>query len=449
MRRLALLALAAAVMAACASSPSAPGPQARAPEPAEETRPSEAWADVAEAWSAHARSYPDEELDAYVHDVGMRVAQRSERPDLAWTFQVLDSTDINAHSLRDRHVAVTRGLLAHLESEAELAAVLAHEISHVVCRHTSPTADAWLPEWFEPFDPGLDRDPLDERQADQMAASLLARTQYPPRAIFEALRSLRRIPSPGQRLFHEDPTSDADETDRLLVRTARAALVTADAPSRPWGRARYLARVDGLPVGPDPRAGALRDGRFVVPWAEIAFDLPPGLEAAHELHLLSLAEPETGAVVILMPATRELTDPGSDIATMMSDVRVGTMHGVTVRSGDYRGPESGAGRMAVLDADGARFLLMSGGRTPEAVARSRELHRAVLLGLSRRVGPPIPTARLRIVANDGGLPTAESRGSCPEGTDLELSVHLNDPSSTARRLQPGRVKCAVRDESLR
>jgi len=49
------------------------------------------------------------------------------------------------------------------------------------------------------------------------------------------------------------------------------------------------------------------------------------------------------------------------------------------------------------------------------------------------------------VPGDEGPPTAEALGSCPVDTDLQLSARLNDGSSTARRLGPSRVKCAVRD----
>ncbi len=74
-------------------------------------------------------------LEAYVGKVGLWVALQSERPDLPWRFAVLDDDDVNAFAAPGGYVFVTRGLLARLHSEAELAGVLGHEIAHVVLKH--------------------------------------------------------------------------------------------------------------------------------------------------------------------------------------------------------------------------------------------------------------------------------------------------------------------------
>lgn len=79
--------------------------------------------------------YPDAQLQAYVQQVGDRVARYSHRPDLVFIFTVIDSPDLNAFALPGGYIYVHRGLLAYLGSEAELAAVLAHEIGHVTARH--------------------------------------------------------------------------------------------------------------------------------------------------------------------------------------------------------------------------------------------------------------------------------------------------------------------------
>ena len=80
--------------------------------------------------------YPDGDLQAYVQELGEELAARSERPDLPWTFRVLDDPVINAFALPGGYIYVTRGLLAYLDSEAELAGVLGHEIGHVTARHS-------------------------------------------------------------------------------------------------------------------------------------------------------------------------------------------------------------------------------------------------------------------------------------------------------------------------
>ena len=79
--------------------------------------------------------YEDEALQQYVNGVGQRIAAVSHRPELQYTFTVLDSADVNAFALPGGFVYITRGIMAYLNSEAELAAVLGHEIGHVTARH--------------------------------------------------------------------------------------------------------------------------------------------------------------------------------------------------------------------------------------------------------------------------------------------------------------------------
>lgn len=81
--------------------------------------------------------YDDERLSTVVGEVGAKLATQSERPELPWTFRVLDDPTVNAFALPGGFVYVTRGLLVHLRSKDELAAVLGHEIGHVTARHTN------------------------------------------------------------------------------------------------------------------------------------------------------------------------------------------------------------------------------------------------------------------------------------------------------------------------
>ena len=78
--------------------------------------------------------YDDERLQQYVNEIGQRVAAKSDRPDITYTFTVLDNDQVNAFA-DSGYIYVFRGLLAHLSSEAELAATLGHEIGHVTARH--------------------------------------------------------------------------------------------------------------------------------------------------------------------------------------------------------------------------------------------------------------------------------------------------------------------------
>ena len=78
----------------------------------------------------------DPELQSYVANIGKRMAAKSERPNLPWEFHVVNDASVNAFALPGGHIYVTRGLLGSMNSEAELATVLGHEIGHVTARHS-------------------------------------------------------------------------------------------------------------------------------------------------------------------------------------------------------------------------------------------------------------------------------------------------------------------------
>jgi predicted Zn-dependent protease len=93
--------------------------------------------------------HPDANLQRYVNRVGKWVALHSSRADLPWHFGVIEGDSINAFAMPGGSVLVSHGLIKRLATEAELAAVLAHEVAHVVLRHqlsaiqSSLNSDAW------------------------------------------------------------------------------------------------------------------------------------------------------------------------------------------------------------------------------------------------------------------------------------------------------------------
>ena len=78
---------------------------------------------------------PNEALQQYVNSLGQKLATQSHRANPQWTFTVLDSPEINAFATPGGYVYVTRGLLAYLDDESELAGVLGHEIGQIGRAH--------------------------------------------------------------------------------------------------------------------------------------------------------------------------------------------------------------------------------------------------------------------------------------------------------------------------
>ena len=93
-------------------------------------------ADVAKSAEQQFGLVDDAELQAYVHRLGMQLAEASERPELPWSFKVVDDPTPNAFAAPGGYIYITRGLLALMHNEAELVSVLGHEIGHVTARHS-------------------------------------------------------------------------------------------------------------------------------------------------------------------------------------------------------------------------------------------------------------------------------------------------------------------------
>ena len=156
--------------------------------------------------------YDNAELQAYINRVGQKLATQGDRPNLVYHFTVLDSPEVNAFALPGGYIYITRGLLAYLNSEAELAAVLGHEIGHVTARHavrqyTKATATGFvgmvigvatgIQATQDLFNnvvgnailSGYGRE--NELEADRLGAKYIARAGYDPHAVIQVLGVLK------------------------------------------------------------------------------------------------------------------------------------------------------------------------------------------------------------------------------------------------------------------
>lgn len=237
--------------------------------------------------------YGSKPLQDYVNRVGQKLAENSHRPQLQYHFAVLDSPEINAFALPGGYVYITRGILAYLNSEAELAAVVGHEIGHVTARHGVrqqsaaqaaniglTIASIFVPEIGTSLGQNLTNimggallsgyGREHELEADRLGAQYLARSNYDPQAIISVLRVLKnqelkdaelareegREPRRYSGLFSTHPDNDT----RLKEVVGEADSLASATPFE--GRTEFLAATDGLVFNDNSDQGVVRNNRF-------------------------------------------------------------------------------------------------------------------------------------------------------------------------------------------
>lgn len=250
--------------------------------------------------------YPSKALQDYVNGIGQKLAQKSHRPGLQYHFLVLDSTEINAFALPGGYVYITRGIMAYLNSEAELAAVLGHEIGHVTARHGVKQQSAaqatniglTVASIFVPqintiggqnlsnlvggaLLSGYGRD--HELEADRLGADYLARSEYDPQAIIKVIGVLKNqelkdaelAKQEGRepRRYHGLFASHPDNDTRLQQAVGEAGKQSVTKPYD--GHEEYLLATTGMIFNDGSAQGVLRNNAFYQAELGIGLQFPP------------------------------------------------------------------------------------------------------------------------------------------------------------------------------
>lgn len=278
--------------------------------------------------------YDDPAVQRYVEEIGLRMARSSQRPDLPWSFVVVDSPQVNAFAAPGGFIYITRGILAYLQDEAQLAGVLGHEIGHVTARHAveqySRAAGSQLgltlgAIFFPGARPAVDlasgglgllflkhgRDA--ERQSDRLGAEYTAQNGWDPGGVMGMLETLARIGEisdrrgiPGWLATHPDPADRVAEV-RPVVEQLRSGMT-----ERPTNRDAYLRRIDGMVYGENPREGIVRGADFLHPELRFALRFPEGWAVQNSPSAVVANQPGTRHYVMLQlvqqPQGRTLED---------------------------------------------------------------------------------------------------------------------------------------------
>jgi predicted Zn-dependent protease len=333
--------------------------------------------------------YPDSAVQEYVRNMGMRLAAESERPDLPWTFRVLDDPTVNAFALPGGFVYVTRGILTHLNSEAQLAGVLGHEIGHVTARHGASrmsrsqlaqiglAAGMIFSEEVRRFG-GVAQQAMgllflrfgrgDELEADELGLRYMTRLGYDPAEMAGVMRMLddNSQLSEGSGRVPEWLSTHPDPGNRVTRINERIA------QSPEWGsasrvdRSALMARLDGMTFGPNPREGFLREGIFHHPDLAFRFQIPSGWGLYNGKAAVQVA-PEDGSAVLELKLAQVPPDESARAFAAQEGVTPGTSRATTINDLEavvlpFRAAAQDGtlqGEMTWISHDGNTYALMA------------------------------------------------------------------------------------------
>ena len=311
------------------------------------------WKEHPKVLAAFGGAYGDRDLATYVEGVGRRLAAVSEIKDLPYTFTVLNDEMVNAFALPGGYVYVTRGLLALVDDEAQLAAVMAHEIGHITARHTAqryskaqaanlginvlgvvaglfgapPGISTLASMGADLYLKGYSRE--QEMEADLLGVRYLARAGYDSGAMtgfFRKLSAFKQLKSvligDAEAAERFSLASTHPRTAERIEQAVRLANVAPVAAPRS-GREDFLAHIDGLVFGDDPFHGVRKGRDFVHPGLGIRFTLPPGFYMVNDKHRMIGRSPAGAMVVFDMEDTRKAARAGDLAKYIAKDLGAG------------------------------------------------------------------------------------------------------------------------------
>jgi predicted Zn-dependent protease len=213
----------------------------------------------------------DHQLNTYLDQTGRRLAAVSHRPGMPYHFQMVNATYVNAYAFPGGSIAATRGILLKLNNEAELAALLGHELGHVNARHTAAimskgmltnaliggvtavvgtnTGVGQLTSQLGMLGSGVllasySRD--NERQADELGLNYMVKAGYGPDGMIGLMEMLNTLSkghgSAAELLFATHPMSQ----ERYRTAVKRVETLYGKARSQPVYRERYMDQIASL-----------------------------------------------------------------------------------------------------------------------------------------------------------------------------------------------------------
>jgi predicted Zn-dependent protease len=415
-------------------------------------------------------AYRSPALQAMVERVGQRLVSQAGVPG-NYRFFVLDQAVANAHALPTGYVFVTRGLLAMMDDEAELAAAMGHELGHITEKHAAQrererrgvmdaALDAAMKSGSITVGRSVARDGLmrlrrysrdQELEADRIGLGYITRAGYRGDAMITLIEKLRRQSRleeqvMGQAEDGRDPSALSTHPaadDRLVALRSQAGVSRAGESDR----AAYLAAIDGMSVDDPPEEGFVRGSSFLHPVMRIAFSAPRDFRLYNDNEGVLGVGSDRSLLYFTCKAgkvTGRLDDwMRNKLQPTPTDIQSTEIGGAEAAVGARpRGSDTGLGQVRyviIRRPDGiCYFNLMSEGpdrdrRIEQMVEATRSFH-----DLSVAEAAALRPYRLRVVPRGGASAAAMAARMPYPDFKLERLLALNgvdDAASFARREQ--------------
>jgi predicted Zn-dependent protease len=426
--------------------------------------------------------YGDDALAAYVDSVGQRVAKTSHLPNLEWHFTVLDDPTVNAFAMPGGYIYITRGILAHLNSEAQLAGVLGHEIGHVTHRHTAEqmTQQQLVGLGYTALQIGVPKlqqydavaqqalglmfltySRAHETEADELGVSYATLAGYDPHEIPPTYAMLKRVSQAAGSSIPVFMSTHPDPGDREVRTEQLATQASAGKTGLRIAQRDYLRHMDGVVYGRDPREGYFEGSRYFQPTLDFQLDFPPGWKQQDSRSAVLSAEPSQRGMVQLTLANGGDATPTAFAQSLLSSGQAVNVQGSGERIGGY---EAWVGRVTVNSQSGptrldAAFIRVSpktmyqflgesavpGDAVDDAIFRCMRSFRAIEDRSRLTVAPA--RVQLASVLSAGllraVLPTLGLSGITPEETAVVNNLDLDESllaGKTLKLVRPGTSK---------
>jgi len=415
-------------------------------------------------------------LQAYVNEVGQRLAKQSHRPNLQWHFTVVDSPDVNAFALPGGYVYITRGIMAYLNSEAELAGVVGHEIGHVTARHgvrqqststavglgavlgsilvpgmNNQAGATLLQTLAQAWTAGYGRE--HELESDRLGAQYLAKTGYNPQAmidvigvlknqeLFAAEQASRNGKKPGtyHGTFDSHPNNDA----RLKQVVGEANKYTVANPRD--GRSDFLHKMAGVYFGDSPDQGVIRGNALLHDKLGLAIQFPQGWKVQNRADRVIAVSPQGDALVELQQGPR--SDKPLDTLQKGLKLDAGARYDSGNLSGYPAAFAAGAqqGKPVVVAAvvfNGTQYLIAGMAKDKPAYDRERSTLRGTINSFRAITATEKQAARpyvMQLITAQPGTTMAGLARQSPLGVDAESQLRLMNDLYPRGEPKPGQL----------